>query len=233
VDEATGLCLGSSRRGERRQSGQYFNALLLWSGIPEAIAGDEIARRMLTPEVSRIDAPFHGLFVLLGLYAYGHEQRALDFIREYWGDMLARGATTWWDTFSLDWPPGVVPERGTSLCHGWAGAPTYVLPAYVLGVRALEPGFSRILVEPRPADLRWASGDVPTPHGPVHVRWSREPEQFRLQIQIPEGCTARASLPPGMPRAKVELDGRPVAAEVRGGRAELDVPAGEHVVTQR
>ncbi len=233
VDEETGLCFGSTRRGERRQSGQYVNALLLWSGIPEPAAGEEIARRMFTPEVSRIDAPFHGLFVLLGLYAYGREQRALDFIREYWGDMLARGATTWWDSFSLDWPPGVVPERGTSLCHGWAGAPTYVLPAYVLGVRALEPGFSRILIEPRPADLQWASGDVPTPHGPVRVSWSREPEQFRLQIQIPEGCTARASLPPGTPRAKVELDGRPAAAEVRGGRAALDVPAGEHVVTQR
>ena len=231
MDPATGLCHGRPDGQGRRRAGQYDSALLLWSGIPEAGAGREAARRLFAPDVGRITSPFHGLFVLEGLYRYGEAQRALDFTREYWGDMLERGATTFYEHFSLSWPRGAVPERGISHCHGWSAAPTYALPAHVLGVRPLDPGFSRLLVEPQPGDLAWAEGEVPTPHGPVRVRWARSAEEFRMELTVPEGCVAQVSLPPVRgAHAAATVDGKPSAAVREGERSLLEVTAGAHVI---
>ena len=234
VDAGTGLCMASARQPGRRPSDQYDNALLLWSGILPQGQGCSVARAALGPTaggVGRITSPFHGLFVLEGLYRYGEGQLALDFMRQYWGEMLRRGATTCWEHFSLDWPPGVVPDRGISLCHGWSAAPTYALPAHVLGVRPIEPGFARFLVEPEPADLEWAAGEVPTPQGGVRLNWQRSPAAFRMELSVPDGCTARVSLPPvAQPYARATLDGKPAESARQGERAIMSVPAGRHVI---
>lgn len=231
VDGETGMVRPIGIRQKRFQSGQYDNALMLWSGLPEAQQGRDMARRMFLPGTGRIGAPFHGLFVLEGLFAYGEDLRAVDFSRRYWGEMLNRGATTFWDNFSLDWPPGLLPNRQTSLCHGWAAAPTCVLPARVLGVRPLEPGFARVLVEPHPADLGWAAGTVPTPHGPVRVNWERTTGRFRMELTVPAGCAAVVSMPPVAAHApRVRLDGSAAQGEPSGRRMIVRVGDGEHAL---
>jgi hypothetical protein len=175
--------------------GQYDAGLLLWSGLPDAVQGCAGVRRLFEPGVHGIDSPFHGFFMLEGMFGYGESHAAVDFIRRYWGDMIRRGATTFWEHFGLSWPRDLQPDRGLSLCHGWSAAPTYALPAHVLGVRPLEPGFAKALIAPHPADLSWASGKVPTPHGSLEVSWQRAAGQFRLQVNVPAGCSARVVLP--------------------------------------
>ena len=231
VDPQTGLASGSTA-GPSQHPNQYYSALLLWAGLAGCGDGQALARRMFAPDVDPIAHPFHGLFLAGGLYRYGHGQRALDFMREYWGSMLERGATTFWESdFSLTWPDGQVLSRGVSYCHGWSAAPTYVLPAYVLGVRPLEPGFRRVLVEPELGDLDWAEGRVPTPHGPVCVNWSRGADIFRMEVALPAGCTAQVVLPPvANARTTVRLNGQEVQAESRLDRRVLDIGEGRHVV---
>ncbi len=233
VDKDYGMVIerGSVSYKCTSMSGQYDNALFLWSHIPDYSWGRDIARRMFMPETSRIQAPFHGWFVTNGLLGYGEDRYAVDFIRCYWGAMLDRGAGTFWDLFSLDWPPLTQPSRQTSLCHGWAATPTYVLPAFILGVRPLEPGFKKILIEPRPADLSWADGFVPTPQGPVLTNWQRDPSRFRIQIHVPEGSTAQVSLPSlTIVNPRVRLNGQQVPIERKEGRFLVDVSAGRHVI---
>jgi len=103
--------------------------------------------------------------------------------------------------------PNVVAATGMSLCHGWSAGPTYSLPAHVLGVQPLDPGFAKVLVEPRPADLAWATGEVPTPQGLVGVTWTRNAEEFRISLRLPATCPARVSLPWAGPHARVIADG--------------------------
>ncbi len=216
---------------QRHQSGQYDRGLRLWAGLPDAAVGRQVAAELFEPQTGRIRAPFHGLFVTEGLFRYGEDRRAVDFVRTFWGDMLDRGATTFWDNFSLDWPDGVLPDRQTSLCHGWAAGPTWSLPAHVLGVQPDEPGFARVLIEPRPADLHWAAGTVPTPAGAVEVSWQRTDQRFRLELVLPEGCPARVSLPPvNAPRPRVVVDGTETPFTWDADRRVLDVPPGRHVV---
>ena len=57
---------------------------------------------------------------------------SLRLMRERYGRMLARGATTLWESF----------EPTASLCHGFSATPVYQLSTEVLGVTPLAPGFA-------------------------------------------------------------------------------------------
>lgn len=85
-------------------------------------------------------------------------------------------------------------DRG-DLSHAWQCTPTYQLSARILGVSPASPGFGEIKIQPQIADLTWAKGQVPTPHGDVKVSWRREAGEFQLDLVIPIGTVARVILP--------------------------------------
>jgi hypothetical protein len=157
--------------------------------------------------------PHFYFFVLDALAKAGLYDRALETVRRRWGELLAQGATTWWEGWTLDvdffgrpWPPGE--HHNLSLAHGYGSAPTYFLSTLSLGVRPLGPGFARVLVSPTPGDLEWASGAVPTPRGPVSVAWARSSAPaFALSLGVPASTVAVVSLP-RLPQDEVALDGR-------------------------
>ena len=64
------------------------------------------------------------------------------------------------------------------------------LGRYVLGVRPLEAGFTKILIAPRLGPLRHVEGIVPTPRGPVMVKCDGR----RVEVEIPPGTSARVKL---------------------------------------
>ena len=83
--------------------------------------------------------------------------------------MLDRGATEFWEVYDYDMPPGKIPKKLWSLCHGWSSGPGFLLPTYVLGVEPTAPGWKRVRVRPALGDLDHAEGVVPTPMGPITV----------------------------------------------------------------
>jgi hypothetical protein len=228
VDPVTGLA-GPKHREPNHRYSQNDAGYLMWSGLTEPGRTLAVARATLSEATAPTDCPFNGFFIVEGLFDHGAGAGAVDFIRRYWGDMLRRGATTFWEHHSLDLPTHSSFTRGGSACHGWSAGPTYSLLARVIGIRPLEPGFARILVAPEPADLAWAEGTVPTPHGPARARFERTAARFRLEVELPR--PGRVELPlPNEHHPRVTLDGTVVEAERVGGRASLEVPAGRHVV---
>jgi hypothetical protein len=120
----------------------------------------------------------------------GQADSALDEIGRLYGWMASH------DPGRTDWEGvgagGSLYEQGfTSAAHGWS---TGVLPALtngLLGVTPTGPGFSTWTLDPHPGNVRWAQGEVPTPHGPIKVSWNQTPSAFDLTVEVPRGTTAR------------------------------------------
>jgi hypothetical protein len=149
-----------------------------------------------------------------------------------WTHMIERVGTTMtlesWDTKQnrRDWN------------HAWGAAPANLLPRKLMGVAPLEPGFARVLVRPRPGGLSWAESRTPTRRGSVSVRFDNARE-FRLNLGLPNGVTARVGLPlggsvRGQGEVAVLLDGHAVPFQREDGAAFVDnVQPGHHELVLR
>lgn len=116
--------------------------------------------------------------------------KMVDMIKEYFGAMLSRGATTFWEDFDLAWLEGTgrideFPAPGQkdihgdygafcyqglrhSFCHGWASGVLAFLYEYLLGVSLTAGG--KYQVEPMAMGICQAEGIVPVPGGMLHVQ---------------------------------------------------------------
>ena len=181
-------------------------ALLVLAGMTDAKQTAALLKRDGAKGVST----FYGFYVLQALAKAGEMDAALEIVRTYWGAMLDRGATTFWEDFNLDWlkdsaridelvPAGKKDLHGDfgaycyegfrhSFCHGWASGPTAFLSQQVLGVQPLEPGFATVRIVPQLGSLKWAEGTYPTPHGPIHVRHERQADgTIKTDAKLPDG----------------------------------------------
>ena len=112
---------------------------------------------------------------------------ALDLIRREWGYMLTHGPkSTMWETIGA-LGTGPINPAVPSWDHGWSSGAAPALTEYVLGVEPTSPGFTTFTVDPHPGDLEWASGTVPTPHGPILVSWRRERKTIALHVTCAAG----------------------------------------------
>ena len=131
--------------------------------------------------------PFISYYEVLARYAAGEDDSALELIRREWGWMLDHGPGTMWENIG---PDGLVPVNSDpSYDHGWSSGAAPALTNYVLGVEPTSPGFATFTVTPHPGDLDSAEGDVPTPHGTIHVSWTVRDGAVQVEVAAPSGTT--------------------------------------------
>jgi alpha-L-rhamnosidase len=197
---------------------QPTNIAALWTGVAEGERADAIVPNLLTcpEEWVPLGSPWMHSIACMLLAERGQMAPVLNSIRDRWGDMLDKGATTAWETF-----PGFQVGWWTrSWCHAWSALPAYLMSAFVLGVRPLEPGFKRALIAPQLGDLSWAEGQVPTPHGAIAVRVEKTVPSFIVQVTLPEGVAAEV---------RITADSAP-APIVTGTSAKCDQVGSEFVI---
>jgi hypothetical protein len=158
-------------------------------------------------------------YLLEGLFENDAATNALALITaptdRSWRHMVESGTTITWEA----WDQRYKPNQDWN--HAWGAAPANLLPRYVLGVRPLAPGWSRAAISPNPGVLKSAGGKVPTPLGPVLVRWENG-GHFKLSLTLPSGMSALVRLPAGEKSGGVLIGGKPVAAHRDGAWWTLD-----------
>ena len=168
------------------------------SNPPEAKEADAIWSHALSnikqnSPTDPVISPYFNAYLLDALAKTNHNKQALDWIRQYWGGMLAEGATSFWESYDLRWPktnPHLsLQADGTSgyfvsLAHGWSAGPTAWLSENVLGIRPATPGYKHVTIEPDLMGLDWAQGSVPTPNGPIKIRIDKSKG---ITLDLPQG----------------------------------------------
>lgn len=133
----------------------------------------------------QVGTPFFLFFVFEALERMGRSDLILDRIREVWGMMLERGATTCWELL-----PGFMPGgRWTrSHCHAWSAGPAYFLSRLVLGLQPVGSGMREFRFSPSTQSrVHWARGEVPTPSGRIQVEWEHRDGQTKVRMDAPPG----------------------------------------------
>ncbi|MBE6595494.1 MAG: hypothetical protein E7644_06815 [Ruminococcaceae bacterium] len=124
-------------------------------------------------------------------FLHGDEKGALELMRRCWGTMLAKGAETFWEfTYnngSDRWP---IPA------HSWSAGCTYLLSAYVAGIRPAKEGYGKLLFAPV-AELTEFECVVPTPKGYVAASCRTKEGALHYTLALPKGMALETKLPAG------------------------------------
>lgn len=157
----------------------------LWSRVFSHVKQDAPADQVISP--------YFNAYILDAMATMGHSKEALEWIRTYWGGMLAEGATSFWESYDLRWPktnPHLsLQADGTSgyfvsLAHGWSSGPTAWLSENVLGIRDPVDGYKQVVIAQRLEGLSWARGTVPTPGGVISLSVDK---QKGMVLDLPPG----------------------------------------------
>ena len=195
-----------SRKGAEVTEKKQIVALKYLSGTPLS----EGERRILTEGGAKGFSTFMSCFLLTALSDLGGEDMALAALREYYGGMLAMGATSFWEDFDVEWLqravcpidrlalPGETDIHGDfgkfcyigyrhSLCHGWSAGVIPFLIKRILGVTVEEAGYKKVRIAPRLGGLEYAKAEIPTPYGILRVDCRRENGKTVVKAEAPAG----------------------------------------------
>jgi hypothetical protein len=167
-------CLLDTLKPVARNITQITNGLALLFDIVDRRKQSQLIDVLLSPHrAPAVRAGNMAYHMVEALAHVGQHDAVLARIREYWGEMLARGATQFWEVFDPESPAGSWPQRLWSLTHAFCAGPVYSLPAHFGGIRPLEPGFSHAEIAPKLVDLHWIKASVTTPRGEIDVTATR------------------------------------------------------------
>ena len=160
-----------------------------WSSCGSAILSKDTGDEEHTRGGSRTVSPVSCMYEAEGRFLNGDANGALELMRRVWGTMLRKGAETFWEFCPNDenkrWP---IPS------HAWSGGCTYLLSAYVLGIRPAEPGYEKMLFSPC-AELDSFRGVVPTVKGLVAVTCETVDGKKQYKLTIPKDADVVINLP--------------------------------------
>lgn len=201
LDGIAGRIDRSLRGGDFKQ----VTAMRVFAGFDSA---EDVVGRLLLHGAHGMST-FMSYYILSSVAMAGRTKDALQMMRDYYGGMLERGATTFWEDFDLSWLEGSgrideFPKKGQkdlhgdfgaycykgfrhSLCHGWSGGPVPFLMHYVLGIREAAAGCKKMLFAPDLCGLKWARGTYPVPQGNVEISLTETRSGVKAEINAPAG----------------------------------------------
>jgi len=160
------------------------NMAAVYGGFADEKRVAEIVRKI--SDKQKFHPPFAPSFYLIifeALSVAGRYDLIADYIDWYWGAMLQRGATTWWEVFDPNTPGWAYPHPylgnvptyemdwiPVSTCHGWSGVCAYSIPKYIFGIDLLRLYENKITIKPGIKDFSEKfSYKVPIKNDYLHI----------------------------------------------------------------
>ena len=174
---------------------RYTNMFaLLLDYLNPAQRKEVVSHVLLNDQIQAIHTPYMRFYELAALCAADSQKVVTRQIKSYWGGMLERGATSFWEQYDPeakgDAEYGMYGRPfGKSLCHAWGASPIYLLGKYYLGVQPTSPGYKTYEVKPSLGGLKWIKGSVPYGSGDIQLYC----DQKQIKVKTTGGA-ARGTL---------------------------------------
>ena len=171
-------------------------------------------------------------YLLEALYMLGRGENALSLLTSEsdrsWLNMIRVGSTITTEAWDMRY------KQNQDWNHAWGAAPANIIPRFLLGVRPLTPGYSKILIKPALGTLAFASGVIPTIRGPIRVRYSHwNIGGFQADIELPGNTEATVVLSENFGVAGL-LDGRQISFPYINGYPTIpSLGPGRHTIITR
>jgi hypothetical protein len=92
-----------------------------------------------------------------------------------WKNMLALGLTTWAE----------MPEPTRSDSHAWSSHPNYDFLTIVAGIRPASFGFSKLVIEPHPGNLKNVTATFPWKKSDIQVSYKLAKGTWEMRVNLP------------------------------------------------
>jgi hypothetical protein len=179
-----------SKNDSISQNTRHPNFLAIVSGLTTSNQNAGIKALLENSSIKPVGTPYMASFEVMALAQLGNTDYMLKHVNDYWGGMLNKGATTFWEAYD---PKETYEDQysfygrpyAKSLCHAWSAGPAAFLPAELFGLKPIEDGWKRFSLHPNIGHLEWASVCLPTKYGNIIV----DIENNDIQITIPKGTT--------------------------------------------
>ena len=178
------------------------NILPLWFGmVPKGLEDkvmESIVNKTMNECGGHVSTGVIGIQQLMRcLTEYGHGDLALKIASNdtypSWGYMYRNGATTIWELWNGNTADPAMNSGNHVMLLGDLILWEY---EYLGGIRALEPGYSKIQLKPYPIEgLDFVNCSYNSVSGRIESHWKREGNHFEWDIVIPANTTAEVCLP--------------------------------------
>ena len=161
-------------------------------------------------------------YLLDALYDAGEDQAALDLMTAThdrgWLHMMRLGSTVTTEAWDVKY------KANNGWTHAWSASPANILPRKLLGIEPIEPGFAKVRILPRPANLQFAEARLPTIRGAIQARFERLNDgAFQLDVTLPANMRAEISLPDlGSASPALRVNGKLLTGRIHNNRVVLD-----------
>ena len=165
-------------------------------------------------------------YLLDALYMVGEDDYALKLMSSTglrsWDYMMQQGATITWEA----WDEQVKPNLDWN--HAWGAAPGNIIARRLFGIRPLEPGFKKVLLQPQFGNLK--SGDilVPTIKGSVKLTFQNGEGEAVIRMELP--VPAQMVLSIEEYESQVSINNKAISAPIAGGQFQLELAAKSYVI---
>lgn len=189
-DEEQRVFIDSYESGKRNVTRHSNIFAYLFLPCSQEQKADIYRNVILNDEVRQITTPYFKFYENQVHCEAGNGSLLERSLREYYGSMLATGATTLYEEFdpTMSGVEHYAMYGGPfekSLCHAWSASPIYLLGAYRLGVRNTGVAYDSFEVKPMRGNLRGFEGKVPVKGGIVEV--SLQGDKVKVRSDIPGG----------------------------------------------
>lgn len=164
-----------------------MSALRILAGI-----SDKNDEQILKTGGSHNISTFMAGYIFMALSKIGENKLAYNTMLDYYGEMLKKGATTFFEDFDIDWVKGSSridePKKEEeidfhssygkhcytgfrhSLCHGWSSSFIGYIYKELLGINILEPGSTKVEIKPDTTIIKNATASLPTKYGVIDIK---------------------------------------------------------------